>query len=355
MPLWSNIILFMFISENFDQFKNLFVTKLKNMLSADELGAFILVLANSQQDTYLKNELKADIEKTFIKLKNNFINGKLEATPDDIDVFEQIVDTDINEISAWQTKKIGDWEIVYNSMRKLRPARTSSQVLTSIKQDFDETKFHFNKPYLKPEILWEGDYESDGFEQTRMRVLYNKFPFSDYHLLIVPSPEKNSSQQLSEQFHHAITSLVKSYENIFPGFGVGFNSLAAGASVNHLHFQGFVRPNEFPIENKNWKHNGGEEKFPLAVKRFDSVEPSWLYIKKLLADDVAFNCIYRGDFFYLVARAYQGTVQLPDWLNGAGWLDVAGVMTVSDAETFDTLDEKSVSEALALLAFGVSQ
>ena len=319
------------------------------MLSADELGAFILVLANSQQDAFLKKELRGDIEKTFIKLKENFLNGKLKATQDDIDVFKKIIDIDINAISEWQSKKVGDWQVVYNSMRQLRPTRASSQILNSIKQDFDEAKFHFNKPFLKPEILWEGSCKCINDQEIELRVLYNKFPFSDYHLLIVSSPEKNSPQLLTKESHQLIFSLVQEYHTIFPGFGVGFNSLAAGASVNHLHFQGFIRQQEFPIEGKRWTHNGGESNYPLGVRCFTDVESSWLHINKLIDNDIAFNCIYRTNICYIVSRKYQGTVPLPDWLVGAGWLDVAGVLTVSDENTFDSIEGKSITDALRLL------
>lgn len=337
----------MFISEDLTQFKNLFVTQLKNMLSADELGAFILVLANSQQDVFLKNALKDDIEKTFIKLKENFINGKLKATQDDVDVFKKLLD--LNDIAEWQSKESGGWQVVYNSMRQLRPARASSQILSSIKQGFDETRFHFNKPFLKPEILWQGGCKDSDDEEVKLRVLYNKFPFSDYHLLIVVSPEKNSPQLLTKESHQLIFSLVKKYDTIFPGFGAGFNSLAAGASVNHLHFQGFIRQQEFPIEEKHWVHNGGDSNYPIRVRNFTDVESSWLYINKLIEEDIAFNCIYRSNICYIVSREYQGTVVLPDWLMGAGWLDVAGVITVSDENTFNSIKGSDVTDSLMLL------
>jgi len=181
-------------------------------------------------------------------------------------------------------------------------------------------------------------------------VLYNKYPFSDYHLLIVVAPEENSPQQLTEEYHQLAFSLVGVSKNIFPGFGIGFNSLAAGASVNHFHFQGFIREAEFPIEKKHWQHHGGKKLYPLAVKVFAEAETSWLYIADLIAADVAFNCIYRAGNCYVVARRYQGTVELPGWLNGAGWLDIAGVMTVSDMQTFDNLNAHSIADALALMA-----
>lgn len=320
------------------------------MLSADELGAFILVLANSQQDAFLKKELRSDIEKTFIKLKENFLNGKLNATQDDIDVFKKLLDLDMDAISEWQYKKVGDWQVVYNSMRQLRPTRASSQILNSIKQNFDGNKFHFNKPFLKPEILWEGSCNNSGAKSIKLRVLYNKFPFSDYHLLIVVSPEKNSSQLLDRESHQAISSLVNEAGKSFPGFGVGFNSLAAGASVNHLHFQGFIRLQEFPIEGARWVHNGGESHYPVKVRRFTDIESSWQYINKLVREDIAFNCIYRVNVCYIVTRKYQGTTSLPNWLVGAGWLDVAGVLTVSDENTFDSIEGQSITDALRLLS-----
>ena len=245
----------MFIAKDLTQFKTLFVNKLKNMLSDDELGAFILVLANSHQDAFLQNELQADLESTFIALKDNYKTGKLKAPQDDIDVFEKLLDLELDDIPVWQSKTIGDWQIVYNSMRQMRPARSSSQILTSIKQSYDEKKFHFNKPFLKPEILWQGV-----FKEVKLRVLFNKFPFSDYQLLIVLSPEKNRCQLLTQETHQYVFSLVDEMGDALAGLGIGYNSLAAGASVNHFHFQGFIRQQDFSIEKNHWRHNGGDIK-----------------------------------------------------------------------------------------------
>jgi len=334
----------MFIAENLNQFKSLFVNQLKNMLSDDELGAFILVLANSHQDAFLNNDLKDDLSKTFVALKEKFIAGNLNATQDDVDVFRQLLELELDDLPVWHSRIIGDWEIVCNAMRKLRPARSSTEVLSSIKQPYDEARFHFNKPFLKPEILWEGEYK--GFNT---RVLFNKFPFSDYHLLIVPAPEKNCSQLLTQEMHQYAFSLVEEMVDVLPGFGIGFNSLAAGASVNHLHFQGFIREREFSIEKDRWSFNAGSDDYPLPVKRFSDEETSWAHIEELIEKDVAFNCLYRNNACYVVPRKYQGTVELPDWLAGAGWLDVAGSITVSDEKIFQSISELSVAQSMSLL------
>ncbi len=334
----------MFIAKDISQFKTLFVNKLKNMLSDDELGAFILVLANSLQDEFLKTELATDLKDNFLVLKGKFDTGELKATQDDLDVFKQLLTIDIEQLPIWQTRKVGasdsSWEVVYNVMRQLRPARASSQILNSIIQDFDDTRFHFNKPFLKPEILWQGEYGD-----KNVRVFYNKFPFSDYHLLIVVSPEDNSAQILTQDMHRYISTLAEKVDETLPGFGVGFNSLAAGASVNHLHFQGFIREQKFPLENIDDISN-----YPLSVKQFADIESSWQYIQTLIEKDMAFNCLYRKNSCYVVPRKYQGTVDLPVWLDGAGWIDVAGVMTVSDEVTFNAIDEQSVTQALGLLS-----
>ncbi len=150
----------MFIAENLSQFKHLFVNQLKNMLLPDELGAFILVLANAQQDSFLKSELSDGLNKTFSQLKNKFNADDLNATQDDSDVFKQLLKMDLNKIATWQNKKCGDWDVVCNSIRKLRPARASTEILKSTYQGYDETKFHFNKPFLKPEVLWQGSYKN---------------------------------------------------------------------------------------------------------------------------------------------------------------------------------------------------
>jgi len=333
-----------FIAKDLFQFKKLFVSKLKNMLSDDELGAFILVLANSRQNAFLKTELQTDLQKTFVALKENFFSARLKATQDDIDVFKQLLNIDLDDFHLWHNKSAGDWEVAYNAMRQLRPARAASQSLNSIKQPYNEEKFHFNKAFLKPEILWQGEYQN-----KNCCVFYNKFPFSDYHLLIVVSPEENRPQLLTKEMHQYASLLAADAGQSLTGFGIGFNSLAGGTSVNHLHFQGFIRNHKFPIENSFWQHNGGGTAYPLTVNSFADAETSWLYINELIEQDVAFNCLYRKNICYVVSRKYQGSVELPEWLTGAGWIDVAGAVTVSDEETFSSIDEQSVTQALGLL------
>jgi len=337
-------ILIMFISKNLTQFKQLFANQLKNMLSPDELGAFILVLANAQQDESLKAILADDLKQNFIELKQKYDDGSLQATDDDLAVFKQLLQMNLDALPVWSSRREGDWQVFYNSIRALRPARVSSEVLTSIKSEFDAKKFHFNKPFLKPEILWEDEHEG-----LALRVLYNKFPFAPYHLIVVASPQQAQAQYLTKSLHHYIFSLVLNNQEVLPGLAMGYNSYAAGASVNHLHFQGFIRSEAFPVEHSQWRHNGGDKDYPVTCKVSGSAAQSWSWVEECHEKNQPYNLLYRAGKCYLLLRVFQGSVELPSWLNGCGWLDLCGVMTLSNYGEYERLSANEIEEGLKRL------
>jgi len=335
----------MFISENLIQFKKLFAQQLKNMLSPDELGAFILVLANAQQDESLKAILANALQQNFVELKQKYDAGSLQATDDDRLVFQRLLQMDLDALPVWSSRQVAKWQVFYNAIRALRPARVSSERLNRIKSEFDNNKFHFNKAFLKPEILWQGEYEG-----ISLRVLYNKFPFAPYHLIVVASPESAQAQYLTKELHHYIFTLVMNSQHALPGLAMGYNSFGAGASVNHLHFQGFIRDEPLPVESADWSHNGGDKSYPVSCMVFDSAEQSWQWIQDFHEKNQPYNILYRAGRCYLLSRAFQGAVKLPDWLNGCGWLDLAGVMTLSNQHEFETLSSSDIAAGLTLLA-----
>lgn len=324
----------MFIAKDFHDFKTLFIDGLKNMLADDQLGAFILVLANCLQGEALKQSLMQDLLKNFKTLKNRYHQGSLEATQDDLDVFEKLLAMEIASLPVWQQHMLGKWRPVINVMRRLRPARASAEILSSIYRPFDESGFHFNKPFLEPEIMWEGEYGS-----KNVRVLYNKFPFVKYHLIIVISPELNQPQIIDRAMHKYVFKLAQDYSDILPGFGVGYNSIAAGASVNHQHFQGFVDTQPLPIEDP------GNVLWQDLSYSSQSDDEAWQFISQCLERDIAFNVLYHGRTCYILPRAYQGAVGVPDYLRGAGWSDLSGLLTIPDLRMIDNIDEAQLDAA----------
>ena len=317
----------MFVAPDLNEFKTLFAEKLRTMLSPDELGAFILVLSNSMQNQQSQMQLKEDLIAMFVELNNKHKAGSLKATEDDLSVFEKIKKKGIGSISPWKNIPQGEWELLYNPMRALRPARASAEKVESISCNFDTTKFHFNKPFLRPEILWEG-----GWNNVPLRVLYNKFPFAPYHLIIVPEPEKELPQYLVKQHHELIWQLVLQQADIFAGFGVGYNSIGACASVNQLHFQSFVQEELLPIEKTLWQHNGGVHDYPMRCIKTISSDECWAVIKKFHVDNQPYNLLYRKDCCYVLPRQMQGSEQVAERVQGAGWIEECGVFNVASVK-----------------------
>jgi hypothetical protein len=330
----------MFIAPDLTTFKADFAAGLQQMLTPDGLGAFILVLANSMQDADLRHLLKPDLERTFAQLLAN----NPAAPPDDRSVFAALAEAGIDALGCWETCPQTPWELVINPLRSLRPARVSSDVFSRIHQPFDPAKFHFNKPFLRPEILWEGQWQGG-----QLRVLYNKFPFAPWHLLVVPEAEQCLPQYLTYEHHARMCALVAEQATVLPGLGMAFNSVGAYASINQLHFQGFVRETPFPLELARWQHNGGKEAYPLACFRTDSASAGWQIVDALHKANQPYNVLYRADGCYILPRQGQGLSALPDWAQGMAWHEVCGVFTLADRGALAGLSAAMITQQLTQL------
>ncbi|XP_041853944.1 GDP-D-glucose phosphorylase 1 [Melanotaenia boesemani] len=134
--------------------------------------------------------------------------------------------------------------------------RRKPQEILSIQQEFNASQFNFNK--INPdEIIFElirsteGDTASTNegrlSQSCRMIVLINVSPLEFGHCLFVPDPLQCFPQILTRSaVQFGIESVLLSSD---PGFRVGFNSLGAFASVNHLHLHGYYLDHELKIES----------------------------------------------------------------------------------------------------------
>lgn len=134
--------------------------------------------------------------------------------------------------------------------------RRKPQEILSIQQDFNARQFNFNK--INPdEIIFEmmKDSEEDTARSDRgglprpcrMVVLVNVSPLEFGHCLFVPDPSCCFPQMLTQfTIQVGIESVLLSSN---PGFRVGFNSLGAFASVNHLHLHGYYLDHHLKIES----------------------------------------------------------------------------------------------------------
>ena len=318
-----------------------FEAGLVRMLDEPVLGAFILVLANAGFDPALQRRLDSALRQRFADWQTRFDRGEphaVDAAPDDRAVFDGLRRSGIGAPGLTRWRRVGDWWLQFNPLRAFRPPRTSNATIDGLRRRFDAAAFHFDKPFLKPEILWEGTWSGHA-----LRLLFNKFPFATGHALLVPEPATGLPQWLEPSWHGLVWELVRQTGRTLPGIGFGYNAYGAYASVNHLHFQQFVAPDRaYPIESARWRHNGGDEDYPLAVRRFDDVDAAWVALDRMQSANLGFNLLYRPGRLYLVPRALQGRYRHSAWTGGFAWSEIAGVLTVSDETAFEALDEATV-------------
>merc|ERR1711924_552869 len=75
-------------------------------------------------------------------------------------------------------------------------------------------------------------------------VFINVSPIEYGHLLLVPSVTESLPQVVRPQDLNLALHMAAAADN--PFFRVGFNSLGAYATINHLHFQGYFLPHSPP-------------------------------------------------------------------------------------------------------------
>ena len=320
------------IFQSTENFNNAFVSGLETMLKSDELGVFILVLANANNDKDLWQKLKDQLLEKFTKLKNSPLTG----SEDDIKVFKQLLNIDLENLEPTQIKQLGIFELQYNPLRALRPSRLSQTKTTGTFEAFNPSAFNFNADFLQQELFYQGQLFG-----KQIALFYNKFPFADKHGLLVVEKDKNHPQFLSAELHQFAWMMVNAISLQIPGFSLSYNAYGAYASVNHFHLQCFIRTSELPLEN--------DEKYPLIHHNFRSVSDAWTMIETLHQDQQPYNLIYQNNKILLVVRKRQDDYTHASWTAGYAWYEACGGVNVSNLEDFNQLTTADLQTELEKL------
>ncbi|CAB9523086.1 GDP-D-glucose phosphorylase 1 [Seminavis robusta] len=141
-----------------------------------------------------------------------------------------------------------------------RPATVSSH---DMDEPFNADKFHFNK--VGPEEVLVLIHFQEQEETTHHPILVNVSPLMYGHGLLIPWGDEGLPQQLiPKAVTLAIQVLQVSASNC--EFCIGFNSLGAFSSVNHLHLH-VLFPSELDHEARLGGEDplmGGRKDFPIA-------------------------------------------------------------------------------------------
>jgi hypothetical protein len=331
-----------------DVFREAFVSGLEPLLGDEQgVGPLILVLANAAADPWVHDRLWQALERRFDQLAQEY----RRVTPgeplssgagEDIAIFRELAALGLDEVGAVRKRRLDAWEVQFNPLRALRPARAARERPATVRAPFDTNGFHFNKPFLRRETFWAGCLDG-----AQVDLLYNKFPFVRLHGLWVPDRDAQEPQLLTQARHRAIWDVGERLAPALPGVGFGYNSYAAYASVNHLHFQMFMRENPLPVALDRWRHNGGSDAYPACCEVYGDPSEAWERIDDLHGRNNAYNLVYLPGCLYCLPRRRQGTYTLPTWCAGQAWYEMAGGVVVFNHHEFASLQAEDVSASLA--------
>ncbi|CAN6560607.1 unnamed protein product [Malus baccata var. baccata] len=162
------------------------------------------------------------------------------------------------DVTACETKVIrGQFGFIaqLNEGRHLKKRPTEFRV-DKVLQPFDGSKFNFTK-VGQEEVLFQFEASKDGevqffpsapidVESSPSVVAINVSPIEYGHVLLIPHILERLPQRIDRESF--LLALHMAAEAGNPYFRLGYNSLGAFATINHLHFQAYYLAVTFPIE-----------------------------------------------------------------------------------------------------------
>ncbi|KAM5585483.1 GDP-L-galactose phosphorylase 2 [Rosa sericea] len=162
------------------------------------------------------------------------------------------------DVTACETKVIpGQFGFIaqLNEGRHLKKRPTEFRV-DKVLQPFDGSKFNFTK-VGQEEVLFQFEASEDGevqfhpnapidVENSPSVVAINVSPIEYGHVLLIPRIFESLPQRIDRESF--LLALYMAAEAGNPYFRLGYNSLGAFATINHLHFQAYYLAVTFPIE-----------------------------------------------------------------------------------------------------------
>lgn len=332
-----------------EKFRDAFVSGLRGLLEQPGLGVYILVHANASFDAEIFDQLKLPLEQRFDQLaegcREALANGReMSGAPDDQAVFLKLMAIGFAGVQLTEFRQEEGWEVQFNHIRAFRPARMADRSVKGIYKPFDPSGFHFNKPFLRKEVFWSGDLLG-----LQVELLYNKFPFTPMHGLLVPERHSREPQFLSHPYHLYVWALTEKLAEGLPGVGFAYNSYGAYASVNHLHFQMFLRDTPLPLTSLHWRHNRGTADYPVRCEFYTSVSESWERLDELHRTETSYNLIYLPGGLYCIPRQTQGSYTQASWTNGFAWHELAGAITTFSRVDYEQLDAATIKHEMSKL------
>ncbi|BBM97710.1 GDP-L-galactose phosphorylase [Marchantia polymorpha subsp. ruderalis] len=266
-----------------------------------------------------------------------------------------------------------------NEGRHLKKRPTEFRV-DQVLQPYDAKKFNFTK-VDQQEILFAFDESSDHCSEYSEQafvgespnvVAINVSPIEYGHVLLVPQVKSQIPQRICPETFLLALHMTVEVNN--PYFRLGYNSLGAFATINHLHFQAYYLHVPFPIERAETsrlyqtRKKGGCKisqlvNYPVRTIVYDVGESLEEFADiianaciRLQNDNIPFNVLIAdcGARVFLIPQCYaerqaRGEVDqavLDTQVNPAVW-EISGHIVLKRREDFDIATEDYAKKLLA--------
>lgn len=333
-----------------DYYKHAFEEGLTRILQHKTAGTFILACANLfQHPEFLKNN-KTLLHNVYNHIKEHYQacyrNGQQpDDAPDDVAVMNGLIEIGLENLDDVECSKVTSGEIEYllnyNQLRSFRPARMSKAETVRLDTPFDPEGFHFDKPFLEKEIFAEGDIDGN-----QLSLLYNKFPFIHYHALLVVDKTRHNNQYLTQAVLDYIANLQIRTQQHCPDFVIAYNSLGAGASVNHCHFHTYLETIPLPVFSYRFVHNGGDQSYPATCQVFNSSIEAWQTIKTLHKNNTPYNLLLKDNKIYCMPRKAPLKEITDIDTSLFGWSQMAGLINVDNRNLLTNITAELMTSSL---------
>ncbi|XP_070576789.1 GDP-D-glucose phosphorylase 1-like [Ptychodera flava] len=295
-------------------------------------------------------------------------------------------------LSTLKTKVIpGKLKYVAQLNMKRATERRKPQEIQSVSQPFNPDLFNFLKIReheilleLSPEQMMNGvadpSSEDSNTESTNDRniIIINISPLEYCNILLVPSVDRCLPQVLTQNAIEVALDmmLISSHQ----GFRIGWNSLCAFASVNHLHFHAYYLDKELAIEYAVTKPviGGCHEivSYPTRGLAFQLEERNVKQLAKLVyrvtsyfhSNEIAHNMfITRGTVFGKDSDSTDRTVRVYVWPRRSSYgaktedafniavCELAGHLPIKVEHEYDTMTEDKASHLLREASLSVEE
>ncbi|XP_063622708.1 GDP-D-glucose phosphorylase 1 [Cydia splendana] len=186
-----------------------------------------------------------------IKIPSNCSESAQDISNVDSSRFKQLLKTKWDEIHdqpdvfRYKVNKMRERIVDNRYMLLLNPdrgfKRREPEYIDSIQKPYNPDEFNFNKTSSKEHLFTMHENNS---KDTHL-LLVNVSPISRYHTLLCPSVNKCLPQVVTEDSIRLVLDVKFLAQD--RDLKIGFNSLCAFASVNHLHYHLMYEKNTFHV------------------------------------------------------------------------------------------------------------